>query len=133
MALGSYETALGWLGSENGKSSIRVFFDYNPLCTSMLDILKVIDDLHERSLLLRPTAHAVRKTQSSVSLLRQLFPSIQLLFNQAPKYIEQRVKSWRDTQVKTLLLFYNMVSDHIVISTFVTYRIVQNVRLAVLA
>jgi hypothetical protein len=35
--------------------------------------------------------------------------------------------------VKTLLLFYNMVSDHIVISTFVTYRIVQNVRLAVLA
>jgi hypothetical protein len=69
-------------------------------------ILKVIDDLHKRSLLLRPTAHAVRKTQSSVSLLRQLFPSIQLLFNQAPKYIEQRVKSWRDTQVKTLLVFY---------------------------
>eukprot|EP01046_Picozoa_sp_COSAG06_P083109 COSAG06_NODE_30045_length_545_cov_3.401345_1_plen_28_part_01 len=28
MALGSYETALGWLGSENRKSSIRVFFDY---------------------------------------------------------------------------------------------------------
>ena len=38
MALGSYETALGWLGSENGKSSIRGFFDYNPLCTSMLDM-----------------------------------------------------------------------------------------------
>ena len=32
---GPYETALGWLGSENRKSSIRGFFDYRPLCTSM--------------------------------------------------------------------------------------------------
>ena len=38
MALGSYETALGWLGSENRKSSIRVFFDYKQLCTSKLRI-----------------------------------------------------------------------------------------------
>ena len=38
MALGSYETALGWLGSENRKSSIRVFFDYKPLCTGKLDV-----------------------------------------------------------------------------------------------
>ena len=38
MALGPYETALGWLGSENRKSSIRVFFDYNQLCTSMLEL-----------------------------------------------------------------------------------------------
>ena len=40
MALGPYETALGWLGSENRKSSIRVFFDYNQLCTSKLDLSK---------------------------------------------------------------------------------------------
>ena len=39
MALGSYGTALGWLGSETGKSSIRVFFDYNQLCTSKVDVL----------------------------------------------------------------------------------------------
>eukprot|EP01046_Picozoa_sp_COSAG06_P025563 COSAG06_NODE_2156_length_7453_cov_4.416372_6_plen_43_part_00 len=39
MALGSYEAALGWLGSENGKSSIRVFFDYNPLCTGKVDVI----------------------------------------------------------------------------------------------
>ena len=39
MALGSYEAALGWLGSKNGKSSIRVFFDYNPLCTGKVDML----------------------------------------------------------------------------------------------
>jgi hypothetical protein len=38
MALGSYEAALGWLGSENRKSGIRVFFDYNPLCTGKLDL-----------------------------------------------------------------------------------------------
>jgi hypothetical protein len=38
MALGSYETALGWLGSENRKSSIRVFLDYMQLCTSKLDM-----------------------------------------------------------------------------------------------
>jgi len=38
MALGSYETVLGWLGSENRKSSIRVFFDYKQLCTSKLDL-----------------------------------------------------------------------------------------------
>ena len=40
MALGSYGTALGWLGSETGKSIIRVLFDYNQLCTSKLDIGK---------------------------------------------------------------------------------------------
>ena len=39
MALGSYGTALGWLGSETGKSSIRVFFDYNQLCTSKVELL----------------------------------------------------------------------------------------------
>ena len=38
MALGSYEAALGWLGSENRKSSIRVFFDFNRLCTGKLDV-----------------------------------------------------------------------------------------------
>jgi hypothetical protein len=35
MALGPYETALGWLGSENRKSSIRVFStitSYAPVC-----------------------------------------------------------------------------------------------------
>ena len=37
MALGPYETALGWLGSENRKSSIRGFFDFNRLCTGHLD------------------------------------------------------------------------------------------------
>ena len=31
MALGSYETTLGWLGSENRKSSIRVFSGYRRL------------------------------------------------------------------------------------------------------
>ena len=40
MALGSYGTALGWLGSETGKSSIRVFFDYNQLCTSKVDLVQ---------------------------------------------------------------------------------------------
>ena len=40
MALGSYENALGWLGSENRKSSIRGFFDYNPLCTGKVDLRK---------------------------------------------------------------------------------------------
>jgi predicted aminopeptidase len=39
MALGSYGTALGWLGSETGKSSIRVFFDYNQLCTGKVELL----------------------------------------------------------------------------------------------
>ena len=48
MALGSYETALGWLGSENRKSSIRVFFDYNPLCTSKLDFTDVCSSLEAR-------------------------------------------------------------------------------------
>ena len=38
MALGSYETALGWLGSENRKSIIRVFLDYMQLCTSKVDV-----------------------------------------------------------------------------------------------
>ena len=38
MALGSYETALGWLGSENRNSSIRVFFDYKQLCTGKVDM-----------------------------------------------------------------------------------------------
>eukprot|EP01046_Picozoa_sp_COSAG06_P028499 COSAG06_NODE_2571_length_6643_cov_3.735789_8_plen_54_part_00 len=38
MALGSHGTALGWLGIETGKSSIRVFFDYNQLCTSKVEI-----------------------------------------------------------------------------------------------
>eukprot|EP01046_Picozoa_sp_COSAG06_P118799 COSAG06_NODE_66009_length_255_cov_0.987179_1_plen_48_part_01 len=38
MALGSCETALGWLGSENGKSSIRAFFDHKQLCTGKLDV-----------------------------------------------------------------------------------------------
>eukprot|EP01046_Picozoa_sp_COSAG06_P002297 COSAG06_NODE_80_length_25388_cov_33.371545_26_plen_98_part_00 len=38
MALESYEAALGWLGSENRKSSIRVLFDYVQLCTSKLDL-----------------------------------------------------------------------------------------------
>ena len=37
MALESYETALGWLGSGNRKSIIRVLFDYMQLCTSKLD------------------------------------------------------------------------------------------------
>ena len=40
MALESYETALGWLGSGNRKSSIRVFFDYMQLCTGKVDVLK---------------------------------------------------------------------------------------------
>ena len=44
MALGSYETALGWLGSENRKSSIRVFFDYKQLCTSKLDMYGILVD-----------------------------------------------------------------------------------------
>ena len=39
MALGSYETALGWLGSENRKSIIRVLFDYMQLCTGKVDML----------------------------------------------------------------------------------------------
>eukprot|EP01046_Picozoa_sp_COSAG06_P035233 COSAG06_NODE_3767_length_4927_cov_6.998964_2_plen_109_part_00 len=39
MALGSYETALGWLGSENRKSSIRVLSDNKQLCTGKLEIL----------------------------------------------------------------------------------------------
>ena len=39
MALGSYGTALGWLGSETGKSIIRVLFDYNQLCTSKLEMV----------------------------------------------------------------------------------------------
>ena len=38
MALESYETALGWLGSGNRKSIIRVLFDYMQLCTSKLEI-----------------------------------------------------------------------------------------------
>ena len=38
MALGSYGTVLGWLGSETGKSSIRGLFDFRPLCTSKLDV-----------------------------------------------------------------------------------------------
>ena len=38
MALGSYETALGWLGSENRKSIIRVLFDYMQLCTSKVEM-----------------------------------------------------------------------------------------------
>ena len=39
MALGSYETALGWLGSENRKSIIRVLFDYMQLCTGKVEVL----------------------------------------------------------------------------------------------
>ena len=44
MALGSYGTALGWLGSETGKSSIRVFFDYNQLCTSKVELASCVAD-----------------------------------------------------------------------------------------
>ena len=54
MALGSYETALGWLGSENRKSSIRVFFDYNPLCTSKLEMgssIEIRADLGKHSII----------------------------------------------------------------------------------
>ena len=46
MALGSYGTALGWLGSETGKSSIRVFFDYNQLCTGKVDVYGKTTTLH---------------------------------------------------------------------------------------
>ena len=41
MALGSYGTALGWLGSETGKSIIRVLFDYMQLCTGKVDMVNL--------------------------------------------------------------------------------------------
>ena len=51
MALGSYGTALGWLGSETGKSSIRVFLDYKQLCTGKLDISAVAREKANLSIL----------------------------------------------------------------------------------